>query len=82
MITRLDPLLPVETPLGKGNAIFYFNANTIDEMYWVINENDQSLRLFSKNEIRIATEGELSSVAQRGGLLLIILNNHKDTNNN
>jgi hypothetical protein len=64
MIIRLDPLLPVETPLGKGKAIF---SNTQADMYWVINETDQSLRLFNKHEIRISTEGEssLPLMAQR-----------------
>jgi hypothetical protein len=53
MITRLDPHLPVETPLGKGNAIFYINSGTQESMYWVINEIDKSIRLFNNCEISV-----------------------------
>jgi hypothetical protein len=51
MITRLDPHLQVETPLGKGKAIFYIASNTQENWYWVINDADKSIRLFNNYEI-------------------------------
>jgi hypothetical protein len=58
MITRLDPHLQVETPLGKGSAVFYIASNTQEDWYWVVDDTDKSIRLFNKFEIRILKETE------------------------
>jgi hypothetical protein len=58
MITRLDPHLQVETPIGKGNAVFCIASDTQEDWYWVINDADKSIRLFNKLEIRIFNETE------------------------
>lgn len=53
MIKRLNPLLPVETPLGKGNALFYLHSEIHGDQYWVVNPLDNSIRLFNSHEIKL-----------------------------
>jgi hypothetical protein len=53
MIVRLNPFIPVETPIGKGNAIFYINSKTQERKYWIINSKDNSIRIFHRHEIEL-----------------------------
>jgi hypothetical protein len=53
MIVRLNPWLEVETPLGKGNAICYASSADQKDLYWIINQRDNTIRLFATHEVQL-----------------------------
>jgi hypothetical protein len=56
MIERLIPPLLVETPAGKGNAVFFMQSESEGNKYWIINSIDNSMRIFSEHEVHFPAE--------------------------
>lgn len=56
MILQLDPAIPVETPLGKGQALFLIDYGMHQNSCWVVVlEQNGIVKHFDSNDILVST---------------------------
>ena len=53
MLLQLKPLIPVETPLGKGQAIFIIDYGMHQNTCWVVALESREVKHFDSNQIKI-----------------------------